>query len=73
MANKAIGNRQKRVIRIEPSQRALKPRNPIALAARQRVAGAHDKTASAKRQSQKQSLSREVAALPANDPRRKSR
>lgn len=72
MANKAIGNRQKRVIRVEPSQRALKPRNPIALAAKQRVAGSHEKTASAKRQSQKQSLKKEIASLP-HRARRKSR
>jgi len=50
MANKTIGNRQKRVIRIEPSQRALKPRNPVAIAAKQRVAGSHTKRGSAKRQ-----------------------
>jgi hypothetical protein len=50
MANKALSKRQKLTIRIEPSQRALKPRNPIAVAAKQRVAGAHQKSASAKRQ-----------------------
>jgi hypothetical protein len=52
MANKALSKRQKMTIRIEPSQRALKPRNPIALPAKQRVAGAHRKTASAQRQLQ---------------------
>lgn len=50
MANKALSKRQKLVIRVEPSQRALKPRNPIALAARQRVAGSYRKPASGVRQ-----------------------
>ena len=50
MANKALGKRQKMIIRVEPSQRALKPRNPLALAAKQRVAGAHRKSASGMRQ-----------------------
>lgn len=50
MANKALAKRQKMTIRVEPSQRALKPRNPIALAAKQRVAGAHRKGASGERQ-----------------------
>jgi hypothetical protein len=52
MANKAINNRQKPVIRIEPSQRALKSRNPIALAAKQRVTIAHGKVDAVKRQTQ---------------------
>jgi hypothetical protein len=50
MANKELAKRQKLIIRVEPSQRALKPRNPIALAAKQRVAGSHRKTNSAQRQ-----------------------
>jgi hypothetical protein len=50
MANKALSKRQKLIIRVEPSQRALKPRNPIAVAAKQRVAGSHKKSGSAKRQ-----------------------
>ena len=50
MANKALAKRQKMTIRVEPSQRALKPRNPIALAAKQRVAGAHRKETGAQRQ-----------------------
>tara|TARA_R110001599_G_scaffold64023_4_gene179338 strand:+ start:18317 stop:18481 length:165 start_codon:yes stop_codon:yes gene_type:complete len=37
MANKALSKRQKMTIRIEPSQKALKPRNPVALAAKQRL------------------------------------
>lgn len=50
MANKALAKRQKMVIRVEPAQRPLKPRNPIALAAKQRVAGSHRKGNSAERQ-----------------------
>lgn len=56
MANKALSKRQKLTIRVEPSQRALKPRNPIALAAKQRVAGSHQKTSSAQRQLQQRLL-----------------
>lgn len=36
MANKALATRQKLMIRVEPSQKALKARNPIAPDARQR-------------------------------------
>lgn len=50
MANKTLAKRQKMTIRVEPSQRALKPRNPIALAAKQRVAGSHRKGEGAERQ-----------------------
>ncbi len=46
MANKALAKRQKLTIRVEPSQRPLKPRNPIALAAKQRVADSHEKSRS---------------------------
>lgn len=56
MANKALSKRQKMTIRVEPSQRALKPRNPIALPAKQRVAGAHRKNASGQRQLQQRLL-----------------
>lgn len=56
MANKTLSKRQKLTIRVEPSQRALKPRNPIALPARQRVAGTHEKTKSTQRQLQKRLL-----------------
>ncbi len=52
MANKALAKRQKMTIRVEPSSRSLKPRNPFAVAAKQRAAGAHRKTASAERQAQ---------------------
>jgi hypothetical protein len=56
MANKELAKRQKLVIRVEPSQRALKPRNPIALPAKQCVAGPHKKTVSAQRQLQERLL-----------------
>lgn len=56
MANKALAKRQKLTIRIEPSQQALKPRNHLALAAKQRVAGPHQKSISAQRQVQKRLL-----------------
>jgi hypothetical protein len=56
MANKALSKRQKLVIRVEPSQRALKPRNPLVAAARQRVAGPHQKSVSAERQIHKRIL-----------------
>lgn len=56
MANKALSKRQKLTFRVEPSQKALKPRNPVAVLAKQRGAGPHQKSTSAKRQSQKQSL-----------------
>ncbi|GAA5785044.1 hypothetical protein GCM10007860_02470 [Chitiniphilus shinanonensis] len=42
-------------IKLPPSG---KPRNPFAVAARQRVAGAHDKSGKAKRQAQRQALQR---------------
>lgn len=38
MANKALATRQKLMIRAEPSQKALKARNPVAPNARQRSA-----------------------------------
>lgn len=52
MANKALAKRQKMTIRVEPLPRSLKPRNPVAVAAKQRAAGAHRKSASAQRQAQ---------------------
>jgi hypothetical protein len=58
MANKTFGTRQKLTYRIEPAQQ--KPRNPVALAARQRAAGPHQKTASAQRQLHKQSLRKKL-------------
>lgn len=56
MANKALAKRQKLTIRLEPSHRALKPRNPVAVAAKQRAAGSHQKSISAQRQVQKRLL-----------------
>jgi hypothetical protein len=61
MANNALSKRQKLVIRVEPSQKALKPRNPMAIAAKQRVAGSHQKSVSAKRQGQKRILKKIVS------------
>lgn len=58
MANKALAKRQKLAFRVEPSQQALKPRNPVALPARQRAAGPHKKTAAANRQARKRELVR---------------
>ena len=58
MANKGLGPRQKLRIRLEPSQRAGPPRNPIAVAARQRVAGSHAKGVSARRQAAKRALAK---------------
>jgi hypothetical protein len=60
MANKALAKRQKLTIRIEPSQRPLKPRNPIALPAKQRVAGAHQKSESGQRLLQQRLLKKIV-------------
>lgn len=56
MANKALAKRQKLTIRIEPSQKALKPRNHVALAAKQRVGGPHQKSISGQRQELKRLL-----------------
>lgn len=58
MANKALGTRQKLRIRLEPSQQAGPPRNPIAVAARQRVAGSHAKGVSSQRQAAKRALAK---------------
>lgn len=54
MANKALAKRQKMVIRLEPSQKA--PRNPFAIAAKQRAAGPHRPSKSAQRQAQQRLL-----------------
>jgi hypothetical protein len=62
MANKALAKRQKMTIRLEPSQKA--PRNPFALAAKQRVAGPHQKSISARRQLEKQRLQKKLHATP---------
>ena len=56
MANKALATRQKMRVRVEPSQAFGKPRNPLAVLAKQRVAGAHVKSKSAQRQAEKRAL-----------------
>lgn len=56
MANKELAKRQKLTIRVEPSQKALKARNPIAPGARQRVTQAQQKTSSAGKQLQQRLL-----------------
>ncbi|MBS0309356.1 MAG: hypothetical protein JSS58_10340 [Proteobacteria bacterium] len=56
MANKALAKRQKMTLRTEPSRPALKPRNPLVVPARQRVAGPHKQTASGQRQQQQRDL-----------------
>ena len=65
MANKALATRQKMRLRIEPSQAFGKPRNPLAALARQRSAGAHVKSKSARRQAEKRAL--EKAKLKPDD------
>jgi hypothetical protein len=58
MANKALATRQKMTIRIEPSQKAGKVRNPVAVAAKLRAAGPHTKGPTAQRQAQKRALAK---------------
>lgn len=60
MANKALAKRQKLSFRIEPSQQPLKPRNPVAIPAKQRAAGPHRKSKSANRQAKKRELIRQL-------------
>lgn len=61
MANKALATRQKMRIRVEPSQAYAKPRNPVAVAAKQRSAGAHEKTISGQRQELKRALAKKLS------------
>ncbi len=56
MANKTEAKRQKLSFRIELAQKAIKPRNPLVVPARQRVAGPHKKTGSAIRQEERRKL-----------------
>jgi hypothetical protein len=56
MANKALSKRQKLTFRVEPSQKALKPRNPLSVPATQRAAGPRRKNASALRHLQNHAL-----------------
>jgi hypothetical protein len=44
MANKALAKRQKLSLQTVPSRKGLKPRNPVAIAAKKRAAGSHQKT-----------------------------
>ena len=60
MANKALAKRQKLSFRVEPSQKALKPRNPVAVPARQRAAGPHKKNAASARQLLKRALNKKL-------------
>lgn len=65
MANKALATRQKMTIRVEPSQQFGKPRNPVAVAAKQRSAGPHARSPAAQRQADKRALAK--AKLVADD------
>lgn len=57
MADKALAMRQKMRFHVEPSQQA-KPRNPFAVAARQRSAGSHAKGRASQRQAAKRALAK---------------
>ena len=46
----------KLTVHLDLSQKNMKPRNPLAVAAKQRAAGAHQKSTAAKRQGQKRTL-----------------
>ncbi len=67
MANKALAKRQKLSFRVEPSQRPGKPRNPVAVPAKQRAAGPHRKSTSANRQTKKRELIRLLLQKNGND------
>jgi hypothetical protein len=58
MANKALATRQKMRIHVEPSQQFGKPRNPVAVAAKQRAAGPHAKGQASERQAAKRALAK---------------
>ena len=60
MANKALAKRQKMTMRAKPAPRSLKPRNPFAVPAGQRSAGAHRRSASSIRQEEKQDLKKQL-------------
>jgi hypothetical protein len=66
MANKALAKRQKLTIRVEPASRSLKPRNPFAVAAKQRTAGVRRQTTAAERQVQNL-LAKKRLAEPGDD------
>ena len=56
MANKALATRQKMRIHVEPSQQFGKPRNPVAVAAKQRATGPHAKGPASERRAAKRAL-----------------
>ena len=56
MANKALAARNKMRLTLAPSQQIARVRNPVAVAAKLRAAGAHAKPAGAQRQAAKQAL-----------------
>ena len=58
MANKALATRQKMMIRVVESGQLSKPRNPVAVAAKQRSAGSHERSKSAERQLLKRLLAK---------------
>ena len=58
MANKALATRQKMMIRLAPSQKTSKPRNPVAVAAKLRAAGPHLKGKTAERQAARRALAK---------------
>jgi hypothetical protein len=66
MANKALATRQKMRLRIEPSQQFGKPRNPVAVAAKQRSAGPHAKPLATERQAAKRTL-KKAPLVPEDD------
>ena len=65
MANKALATRQKMRVRVEPSQQFGKPRNPVAVAAKQRAAGPHARNTAQERLAAKRALKK--AKLVADD------
>lgn len=69
MANKALARRQKMTLRVEPSGKGrggLKPRNPLAVPAKQRAAGPHRKTTSGQRLKQERDLQKQLRSEPEN-------
>ncbi len=69
MANKTHGTRQKMTFRVE----ATKPRNPLAVKARQMPAGPHGKTTGAKRAAEKNQLKKTLVAEQLNDDQDKKK
>jgi hypothetical protein len=67
MANKSLGTRQKLSFRIEPSQQIAKPRNPVAVAAKLRKGGPHQKSSSSVRQEQKQMVKKTLVSHDTED------